>query len=102
MRDRRGRSPSPRPVGSALNRVLESIAPQTTLAGVQSVWPKAVGSQIAAVTRVVEEHEGTVVVECESSVWAHELEMMAPQLLEKIGAQMSSEAPEKLRFRASG
>lgn len=99
MRDHRGRSPAPRPIGLALDRVLDSIAPKTTLAEVQSIWPKAVGPQIAEVTRVSEEREGTVYIECESSVWAQELEMMGPQLLEKIVPQMTSQAPEKLRFR---
>ncbi|MDQ2700089.1 MAG: DUF721 domain-containing protein [Actinomycetota bacterium] len=102
MRDRRGRSTPPKKIGAALDRALESVAPRTVLAGVQAAWPAAVGPQIAAVTRVVEEYEGTVTIECESSVWAHELEMMAPQLLQKIAAQTGSQAPEKLRFRASG
>lgn len=101
-RDRRGRSPSPKPIGSALDRVLQSIAPQTPLADVQAAWPQAVGPQIAAVTRVTEEHDGTVMIECESSVWAQELEMMGPQLLDKLTSKMSGPAPDLLRFRASG
>lgn len=102
MRDNRGRSPSPKPVSVALDRVLDSIAPQTLLAGVQAAWPRAVGPRIAAATTVTDEHEGIVVVECESAVWAHELEMMTPQLLESLKARLGAEAPQKLRFRASG
>ncbi|MGA7397602.1 MAG: DUF721 domain-containing protein [Solirubrobacterales bacterium] len=102
MRDRRGRSPSPKPIGAALDRVLDSISPRTPLAEVQSAWPRAVGPQIAAVTRVTSEHDGVVTVECESSIWAQELEMMGPQLLKKLTSQMSGPAPDLLRFRASG
>jgi len=102
MRDHRGRSPSPKPIGSALDRALDSIAPKTPLAEVQSLWPQVAGPQIAAVTRVAEEREGVVTIECESSVWAQELEMMGPKLLEKLTSLMSGPAPDLLRFRTSG
>jgi predicted nucleic acid-binding Zn ribbon protein len=102
MRDSRGRSPSPKPIGAALERVLQTIAPKTPLAEIQSVWPGAVGPQIAAVTEVTEEREGVVTIECENSIWAQELEMMGPQLLQKLTSEMSGPAPDLLRFRASG
>ncbi len=102
MRDRRGRSPSPKLIGSSLERVLKSIAPQTPLAEIQQVWSRAVGPQIDAVTSVVSERDGVVTVECTDSVWAQELEMMGPQLLLKLTSEMSGPAPDLLRFRASG
>lgn len=102
MRDRRGRSTPPKPIGAALNRVLSGIAPKTALAEIQAVWAEAVGPQIDAVTEVVSEHEGTVVIECEGSVWAQELEMMAPQLIKKLTPLISAEPPQILRFRATG
>ena len=101
-RDARGRSPSPKPIGSALDRALAGVAPNTPLAEIQAIWAKAVGPQIDAVTKVVEEREGVVTIECESSVWAQELEMMGPQLLRKLTSEMSGPAPDLLRFRASG
>jgi predicted nucleic acid-binding Zn ribbon protein len=102
MRDRRGRSRPPRPVGEAIERALAVSAPQTILASVQSAWPSVAGPQIAAVTSVVSERDGEVTIECESSVWAQELEMMAPRLLSKLTAELSGPAPVLLRFRASG
>lgn len=102
MRDARGRSPSPKPIGAALERALEGMAPKTPLAEIQSVWLQAVGPQIAAVTSVIEEREGVVTIECESSVWAQELEMMGPRLLQKLTSELSGPAPDLLRFRASG
>ena len=101
MRDARGRSPSPKPIGEALNRVLDSIAPKTPLAEVQTVWREAVGPQIAAVTRVTEEREGVLTVECDDPVWAQELEMMGPRLLQKLTSELSGPAPDLLRFRAT-
>ncbi|HTU16184.1 MAG TPA: DUF721 domain-containing protein [Solirubrobacterales bacterium] len=102
MRDHRGRSPEPKPISDALERVLETIAPKTPLAEIQAVWKQAVGPQIAAVTEVTDERDGVVTVECENSVWAQELEMMGPQLLRKLTSEMSGPAPDLLRFRASG
>jgi predicted nucleic acid-binding Zn ribbon protein len=102
MRDRRGRSSSPKPLSQVLGRAIESIAPQTPLALFQAAWPRAAGPEIAAVTRVVEEREGTLTIECESSVWVQELELMAPRLITKLAADTDGLAPEKLRFRTTG
>jgi predicted nucleic acid-binding Zn ribbon protein len=98
MRDRRGRSEPPRPLGASLPRALEGVAPKTPLAEVQALWPKVVGPQISRVTKVVDEREGTIVVECENSVWAQELEMMGTQLLADVASRMTDAVPDRLRF----
>jgi len=100
VRDGRGRSARLKPIGAALDRALDPVAPKTTLAELQRAWPAVVGPGIEAVTTVSEEREGTVTIECESTVWANELEMMGPQLLEKLRPLMGDRTPEKLRFRA--
>jgi len=100
VRDGRGRSARPKPIGDALGRALDPVAPMTTLAELQRIWPSVVGPGIEAVTTVSEEREGTVTIECESTVWANELEMMGPQLLEKLRPLMGDRTPEKLRFRS--
>ncbi len=99
MRDDRGRSARPRPIGAALDRVLGPAQPLTTLAEVQRVWRTTVGPGIADVTTVAEERGGTVTIECESTVWAGELAMMEAQLLEKLRPLLGEGTPEKLRFR---
>ena len=100
MRDGRGRTNQLKPIGAALDRALDPVAPMTPLAELQRVWPSVVGPGIAAVTKVSEEREGTVTIACESTVWANELEMMGPQFLEKLRPLMGELTPEKLRFRA--
>ena len=100
MRDGRGRSSRPKPIGAALDRALDPVAPLTPLAELQRIWPAVVGPGIAVVTKVSEEREGTVTIVCENTVWAGELEMMGPQLLEKLRPLMGDRTPEKLRFRA--
>lgn len=102
MRDWRGRSPDPKSIGESLRDFRAEVAPATPMAGVQAIWDRVVGERISAVTEVVGEQEGIVTVECSSSVWAQELEMMAPRILSRLGEEMGDSAPEKLRFRAAG
>ena len=101
MRDRRGRSSRPRPLGEALERVRDRMAPKTPLAAIQTAWPGVAGPQIAAVTEVTAERDGTVTIECASTVWAQELEMMSARLLTGLADELGDSAPEKLRFRVS-
>jgi predicted nucleic acid-binding Zn ribbon protein len=75
---------TPRPLGGALRSAIETIAPATPLAAVQSVWPQAVGEAIAAKATPVAERDGVVTVACSSATWAHELDLLGSQTLEKL------------------
>lgn len=101
MRDRRGRSPSPKRLGEALGDFRHDVAPETPLAAVQSVWDQVVGERIAAVTEVVDEREGVVTVECSSAVWAQELELMGPRIAERLRTALGGLTPAQIRFRTS-
>ncbi len=99
MRDARGRSPSPRRIGRAVGAFREEIEPVKPLARIQTVWDDAVGEAIAAVARPVGEREGTLTVECESSVWAGELALMEPRIKARIDEALGGDGPETIRFR---
>ncbi len=99
MRDERGRSPDPEPLGRALGEFRNMIAPETPLAEAQAVWPSAVGERIAAVTKVVEEVDGVLFVECREAVWSQELALMEPRLREILDSATSSPGPSEIRFR---
>jgi predicted nucleic acid-binding Zn ribbon protein len=71
------------------------------LAAVQAGWAEAVGEQLAAVATPVSERSGTLTIECADSVWAHELDLMQGQLLERLREQLGDLAPAALRFRVS-
>ena len=101
MRDARGRSPDPRSLGQAISDFRTDISPASRVASVQAVWNEVVGERLSAVTEVIEEREGTVLIECKSSVWAQELEMMAPRIIARLDGAMAGSGPEKLRFRSS-
>lgn len=102
MRDRRGRSPDPKPVGKVLGAFRTEVAPESLLASVQMIWPRAVGERIAAVTDVTDEREGVITVACTSAVWAQELEMMGPRITAKLRGELGDERVRKLRFTTLG
>lgn len=93
------RRPAPRSLAGALDRLGAELAPATALAHVQEVWERAVGPAIAAAARPVAEREGIVTIVCEASVWAHELELMAVELVPRLNDELGSPTVRELRCR---
>jgi predicted nucleic acid-binding Zn ribbon protein len=89
---------APRPIGLALEGALPAVRPLGLLAEVQAIWPEVAGSALAAATGPVSEREGIVTIGCESGVWAQELELLAPDLLARLNAQLTQGAAVRLRF----
>lgn len=90
----------PLPIAGALSELTRQIQPSSVLAEVQRCWPEAVGETIAGWARPVGEKSGVVIVQCDDSVIAHELEMIKSDLLQKLTSRVASGAPRELRFRA--
>jgi predicted nucleic acid-binding Zn ribbon protein len=80
---------APRPLSAALEQLGHEAAPQTVLARIQAAWPAVVGSVIAAEAQPVSERGGTLTVACRSATWASELELLAPELLEKLNRALA-------------
>ena len=87
----------PRALSHAITALADRLAPQTTLAEVQRVWPEAVGDVVAAQAEPTAEREGVLTVTCTSSVWAQELDLMGPELAERINAALGTDAVRSLR-----
>jgi predicted nucleic acid-binding Zn ribbon protein len=90
---------APRPVATALETFTARLAPVTVLAQVQGVWTSVVGEAIAAHARAVAEHGGVLEVVCDESVWAAELEMMGPELVDRLSASLGQPAIVSMRCR---
>jgi predicted nucleic acid-binding Zn ribbon protein len=88
---------SPRPIGLALDHAREGWAPETVLAEVQRVWPQVVGAAIAAEASPTRERAGAVTVSCSASVWAQELDLMGPTIVERLNGVLGGERIERLR-----
>lgn len=87
----------PRPLTFALDRVRDDLAPATLLAEAQRAWPEAVGATIAAEARPTVERGGVLTVSCSASVWAQELDLMAPVLLERLNRLLRGGTVSRLR-----
>jgi predicted nucleic acid-binding Zn ribbon protein len=93
------RKAAPRLLSYALDQLGSELAPATTLARVQEIWPDATGAAIAAAARPTAERDGVLTVLCEAAVWAHELTMMETDLVARINAALGAETIRELRCR---
>ena len=91
---------APRALSFALARVTAGLEPATTLARVQGCWAEAVGDVVNAEAQPVSERDGVVTVACRSSVWSQELELLGPDLREKVNAALGDDSVTQLRFKA--
>lgn len=73
------------------------LAPATPLARVQEVWEQVLGPAIAVAAQPVGEREGLLTVRCEASVWAQELELMGPELVDRLNAALGAETLRRVR-----
>jgi predicted nucleic acid-binding Zn ribbon protein len=88
---------SPRRAGLALDHIREELAPDTLLADVQRAWREAVGAAIALEAQPTRERGGVVTVSCSASVWAQELDLMAPAIVERLNQRLRAGRVSRLR-----
>lgn len=88
---------SPRPVAIAIDAVRDELAPETLLADVQRLWPQAVGSTIAGEAQPTSERAGVLTISCAASVWAQELDLMGPVILECLNGLLRKGRITRLR-----
>jgi predicted nucleic acid-binding Zn ribbon protein len=88
---------SPRPLSFALDHVRDELEPEGLLAEVQRAWRGAVGAAIAAEAQPTSERGGVVTVSCSASVWAQELDLMAPAILGSLNERLRSGRVLRLR-----
>lgn len=92
---------APRPLGTAIGALTERLAPKSTLADVQRVWPDAVGAAVAREATPTAEQDGTLTVTCRSSVWAQELDLMGPELVQRLNDALGAGRISSLRCVAA-
>jgi predicted nucleic acid-binding Zn ribbon protein len=71
--------------------------PDTLLARVQRVWSATVGETIAEAARPTAERGGVLTVVCVAAVWAQELDLMGPTILERLNEALPGGGIERLR-----
>jgi len=90
-----------RPFALAIEPVRDELAPQTLLADVQRAWIDAVGPVIAGEAEPTAERAGLLTVSCSGSVWAQELDLMGPAILERLNTRLRSGRITRLRCVAT-
>ncbi|HEY2657263.1 MAG TPA: DUF721 domain-containing protein [Solirubrobacteraceae bacterium] len=88
---------SPRSLSSALEAIRDELEPDSLLAEVQRAWQGAVGMAIAGEAQPTGERGGVVTVSCSASVWAQELDLMAPAILDRLNSALRSGRVSRLR-----
>ncbi len=88
---------SPRPLGLALDGMRDELAPDTLLAEIQRIWPGAVGAAIAAEAAPTAERAGVLTISCSASVWAQELDLMGPVIVERLNGSLERGSVTRLR-----
>jgi predicted nucleic acid-binding Zn ribbon protein len=91
--------PAPRPLSLALEGLATTLAPVSTLARIQEVWERAAGPAIAAAATPTAERAGVLTITCSAAVWAQELDLMAPELLNRLNAALGDVLLRGLRCR---
>jgi predicted nucleic acid-binding Zn ribbon protein len=93
---------APRPLATVLATAVGEARPAGLFAAVQSAWPAVAGAALAAAATPASERAGIVTVSCESAVWAHELELIAPDLVGRLNERLEAAGEpipvERLRF----
>jgi hypothetical protein len=87
----------PRAMTWALDSLRDDLAPPTVLASVQRVWPDVVGPAIAAEAAPIGERGGVLTVSCSAAVWAQELDLMGPAIIERLNGRLGGSAIGRLR-----
>jgi predicted nucleic acid-binding Zn ribbon protein len=88
---------SPRSLSSALEAIRDELEPDSLLAEVQRAWQVAVCMAIAGEAQPTGERGGVVTVSCSASVWAQELDLMAPAILDRLNSALRSGRVSRLR-----
>ncbi len=90
---------SPRPLSVALEGLTTALAPATTLARAQQAWERAVGPAIAAAGLPTAERSGVLTVTCTDAVWSAELDLMGPELVDRLNVELGEALVHRLRCR---
>jgi len=92
---------SPRPLSLALEDMSDELAPETLLAEAQRAWASVVGAAIATEAAPTRERRGVLTVACSAAVWAQELDLMAPVIIERLNGVLRTGQITRLRCIAT-
>lgn len=96
----------PMALGAAINRLLSERGWETPAAvgGVMGRWPQIVGEDLAkhCVPERYDEDERVLVVRCDSTAWATNLRLLAPQLVARLNEDLGHGTVKLLKVNGPG
>ncbi|MFF5306196.1 DUF721 domain-containing protein [Streptomyces sp. NPDC013161] len=96
----------PMALGAAINRLLNERGWETPAAvgGVMGRWPQIVGEDLAnhCVPEKYDEDERVLVVRCDSTAWATNLRLLAPQLVARLNEDLGHGTVKLLKVNGPG
>lgn len=95
------RRSSPRTLADAMHELIERAQPPSGLGAVQRIWREAVGEVIAQEAKPSAERDGVLTVSCRSAAWASDLDLLSPELIEKLNSRLGEGRIVRLRCIAT-
>lgn len=100
----RPRRDDPQPLTAAMGGLLSARGwrQRAAVAAVFGRWAEVVGPDLAAHTRPEAFEDGELVVAADSTAWATQVRLLAPQLLRRLGAELGAGTVRRVRVSAPG
>ena len=101
MSDKREKSGTAVPIGSIIEKILDSRKPKTAagVARVFQLWERAVGEIIAANAKPAAFKDKILLVHVNSSPWLHQLQFLKKDIIEKVNATLKDESIDDIKFK---
>jgi len=100
----RGRREDPAPLGAAIEGLVADTGWELAVAtaSVFGRWAQIVGADLAAHTVPEGLADGELVVAADSTAWATQLRLLAPQLVRRLNAELGDGAVRRVNVRGPG
>ncbi|MEV8565762.1 DciA family protein [Streptomyces sp. NPDC051322] len=96
----------PLPLGAAINRLITERGWEAPAAvgGVMGRWPQIVGESLAqhCMPQRYDEDARVLTVECDSTAWATQLRLLAPQLVARLNADLGQGTVKLIKVLGPG
>lgn len=96
----------PMALGAAINRLITECGWETPAAvgGVMGRWPQIVGADLArhCVPQRYDEDEHVLTVSCDSTAWATQLRLLAPQLVARLNEDLGHGTVRLIKVHGPG
>jgi DNA gyrase subunit B len=99
--DSRARRDDPQPLTAAMGGLLSARGwrQRAAVGAVFGRWAEVVGAEVAAHTRPTAFDDGDLVVLADSTAWATQVRLLAPQLLRRLGAELGAGTVRRVRVQ---